>query len=407
MNKFFCTITGLRSISRAEKGRILLYLVAFVPMIYKLISPFFIIIGMASYTVVIIPAMVIVGIIMAWSNLRKSIRGLHILLYFLTVLILLYSSPIFQPRAILLFNENFWPFISSVLPFVFVGLLIDYKRDKYLLRFVARIGVIEQLFWQMCLLAGLVQTELGTADSLGEQMEIAYQLLFPIFILYNSLTKDKKIIDVILAIIGTTLLFLMGARGPIVVYAIFVVGYFVFFRQYNKYALLKRGIAITLFAAFYYYMELIILAILPIAMTLGFSTRVFDSILDDKMVNMEESSNRDNFYASVIEEIKNDNGFGHGWLSDRLFTPDGMYVHNFELEILCQFGYIAGGLLLIMLFYLICKRFFYDKRLEAISFWYIMLCSGFFTLQFSYTYVKYPLFFIFIGYLLSNRKITN
>ena len=122
---------------------------------------------------------------------------------------------------------------------------------------------------------------------------------------------------------------------------------------------------------------------------------------------MEESSNRDNFYASVIEEIKNDNGFGHGWLSDRLFTPDGMYVHNFELEILCQFGYIAGGLLLIMLFYLICKRFFYDKRLEAISFWYIMLCSGFFALQFSYTYVKYPLFFIFIGYLLSNRKITN
>lgn len=406
MNNFFCTITGLRSISRAEKGRILLYLVAFVPMIYKLISPFFIIIGMASYTVAIIPAMVILGIIMAWGNLRKSIRGLHIFLYFLAVLIL-YSSPIFQPRTILLFNENFWPFISSVLPFVFVGLLIDYKRDKYLLRFVARIGVIEQLFWQMCLLAGLVQTELGTADSLGEQMEIAYQLLFPIFILYNSLTKDKKIIDVILAIIGTTLLFLMGARGPIVVYAIFVVGYFVFFRQYNKYALLKRGIAITLFSAFYYYMELIILAILPIAMTLGFSTRVFDSILDDKMVNMEESSNRDNFYASVIEEIKNDNGFGHGWLSDRLFTPDGMYVHNFELEILCQFGYIAGGLLLIMLFYLICKRFFYDKRLEAISFWYIMLCSGFFALQFSYTYVKYPLFFIFIGYLLSNRKITN
>ena len=80
MNKFFCTISGLRSISRAEKGRILLYLVAFVPMIYKLISPFFIIIGMASYTVGIIPAMVILGIIMAWGNLRKSIRGLHIFL---------------------------------------------------------------------------------------------------------------------------------------------------------------------------------------------------------------------------------------------------------------------------------------------------------------------------------------
>lgn len=406
MKRLIRIITGIQSITKAEKGRILLYLVAFVPMIYKLISPFFILAGLANHTVVIIPTMVILGIIMSWKNLRESIHLRHVLLYLLIVF-LLFISPIIYPKTLDLHDDNYWPFISSVLPFFFIGLLIDYKRDKYILRFVARMGVLEQLFWQMCLLAGLVQAELETADSLGEQMESAYQLLFPIFILYNCLTKEKNIIDVILAIIGTVLLFLMGARGPIVVYAIFVVGYFVFFKQYRKKAWLRRGIAISLFATFYYYLELIILAILPIAMTLGFSTRVFESILDNKMVNMKESSSRDDFYGNVIKVIKNDDGFGHGWLSDRLFTPDGMYVHNLELEILCQFGYIAGGLLLIILFYLICKRFFYDKRLEVISFWYIMLCSGFFALQFSYTYVKYPMFFIFTGYLFSNKKVTN
>lgn len=406
MKRLIRLITGIQSITNLEKGRILLYLVAFVPMIYKLISPFFILAGLANYTVVIIPTMVILGIIMSWKNLREAIHIQHVLLYFFIVFLLL-PSPIIFPKTLYLYEENYWPFISSVLPFVFVGLLIDYNRDKYLLRFVARMGVIEQLFWQMCLLAGLVQTELGTANSLGEQMESAYQLLFPIFILYNSLAKEKNIIDVILSIIGTALLFLMGARGPIVVFATFVVGYFVFFKHYCKNGLLKRGIAISLFAIFYYYIELIILAILPIAMTLNFSTRVFDSILDNKMVNMQESSSRDDFYGNVINVIKSDNGFGHGWLSDRLFTPDGMYVHNLELEILCQFGYIAGAFLLIILFYFIFKRFFYDKNHGQTSFWYIMLCSGFFALQFSYTYVEYPLFFIFIGYLLSNRKVTN
>lgn len=402
MNKIICTISGLRSISAAEKGRVLLYLVAFVPMIYKLISPFFIIMGMASYTVVIIPTMVILGIIMSWENLRESIRPGYVLFYFFIAFVL-YLNPLFYPRTQELHDENYWPFIYSVLPFVFIGLMVDFKRDKYLLRFVARIGVIEQIFWQMCLLTGLVKAELGTTDSLGEQMETAYQLLFPIFILYSSLTREKNIIDVILAIIGTSLLFFMGARGPIVVYAIFVVGYFVFFRQYSKNALIKRVIAVTLFAVFYYYMELIILAILPIAMTLGFSTRVFDSILDDKMVNMQESSNRDDFYGNVINVIINDNGFGHGWLSDRLFTPTHGYVHNFELELLCQYGYIGGTLLLLCIAYYMFRRFLYAKTEGEESIWYMFFCSGFLALQFSYTYVKYPLFFVFVGYII-NRK---
>lgn len=405
MKRLIRIITGIQSITKAEKGRILLYLVAFVPMIYKLISPFFILAGLANYTVVIIPTMVVLGIIMSWKNLRESIHVQHVLLYLLIVF-LLFISPIIYPKTLYLHDDNYWPFISSVLPFFFIGLLIDYKRDKYILRFVARMGVIEQLFWQMCLLAGLVQAELGTADSLGEQMESAYQLLFPIFILYNSLSKEKNIIDIVLAIIGTSLLFFMGTRGPIVVYGLFVVGYFIFFKKYNSYSFFKKGLAISVFCIFYYYLELIILAILPIAKTLGFSTRVFDSILDDKMVNMNESSSRDDFYGNVIKVITNDNGLGHGWLSDRLFTPTHGYVHNLELELLCQYGYIGGTLLLLYIIFLAYKRYLYAKKEGNETVWFIFFCSGFMALQFSYTYVKYPLFFVFLGYIL-NTKIKN
>lgn len=405
MKRFIRIITGIQSITKADKGRVFLYLVTFVPMIYKLISPFFILTGLANYTVVIIPTMVILGIIMSWKNLQESIHVWHVLLY-LSIVFLLFVSPIIYPKTQYLHDESYWPFISSVLPFIFIGLLIDYERDKYLLRFVARMGVIEQLFWQMCLLAGLVQAELGTADSLGEQMESAYQLLFPIFILYNSLSKEKNIIDIALAIIGTSLLFFMGTRGPIVVYGIFVLGYFIFFKKYNSYSFFKKGLAISVFCIFYYYLELIILAILPIAKTLGFSTRVFDSILDDKMVSMKESSSRDDFYGNVINVIKHDNGLGHGWLSDRLFTPTHGYVHNLELELLCQYGYIFGSLLLLYIAYLAYRRYFYAKKEGEEAIWFVFFCSGFMALQFSYTYVKYPLFFVFIGYII-NRKFNS
>ena len=403
MKRIIHIITGLTALSKADVGRLLLYLVAFVPMVYKLISPFFILAGLPGLTVIIMPAFAIIGLFMSWESLRRSITMSHIVLYVIFV-IFLALSPLFHPETQELFDDSFLPFILSVSPFFFVGVLLDYDKDKYILRFVARVGVFVQLFWQSCLLAGVVQTECGTDDSLGEQMEAAYQLLFPIFVLYINIAENKNFVDILCAFIGTILLFMMGARGPIVVYIIFVVGYFLFFKTYRKYGHIKKGLLIFFFAVVYYYLDLIIMTILPFVANLGFSTRVFDSILDDSIVNLQESSDRDAFYGDVFKEIQADNGFGHGWLSDRLYTPDGMYVHNLELEILCQFGVVIGGLFLLGLVALIVRSYIFNKRKCSISIWYIVLCSGFFALQFSYTYVKYPLFFVFIGFLLSNKK---
>lgn len=398
-------ITGIQYFAADIKGRVLLYLIAFVPMVYKLLSPFFIIAGLSEFTFIIMPVLTVAGIILARHSIRVSVHFLDYCVYllFLVVLIL---SPMLYPNTQILYEENFETFAFSVLPFLFIGLLIDYKKDFFNLRFVARLGVFVQLFLQLCKIMGLVETELGTEDSLGEQMEAAYQLLFPILILYISISREFIVIDLLLAFIGTVLLFLMGARGPIVVYGIFMMGYFVFFKKYQKCRFLKKGVVVALFGLFYYYLNIIVLAILPLAANLGFSTRVFDSILDDRMVNINESSDRDAFYGNVLREIQNDNGFGHGWLSDRLFTPDGMYVHNFELEVLCQFGYIFGGAILLLLLVLLFRSYVYCKNERTIEFWYVMLCAGFFALQFSYSYIKYPLFFVFVGFLMSkNRKV--
>ena len=401
MRKFIRYITGLSHVSSRDVGRILLYLVAFVPLIYKFISPFFILAGLSNLTVIIMPTFVIFGTIMAWRDLIHAIRIQDVAFYILIVATLA-LSPVIRINTLTFFDDNYINFIFTVLPFFFVGLLIDFDIDGTILRFVARMGILVQIFWQVCILAGFVTTEMGTSDSVGEQMEVAYQLLFPVFYLYVTLSKSFNSFDLILSIIGTILMFFMGARGPIVVYALFLVGYLIFFHSYRKYAFFKKSLVVVCFIAFIVNLKVILKAIIPMAKGLRFSTRVFDSILANQMVNLNASSQRDSFYARVINVIvKDDSGFGYGWGADRLFTPDGLYVHNFELEVLCQFGVIGGGLLLLALIILLLKSYIISKTQNQLPYWYTMLCSGWLALQFSYSYILYPMFFVFVGCMVS------
>lgn len=401
---FINKVTGLYHLSSKDIGRMLLYLVAFVPMIYKLISPFFILAGLSQYTIIIIPTMVIIGVILSFREIQSKIT-IPIILTYIFIAFLLFLSPIIHPDTQEFFNENYISFIFTVSPYVFVGILIDYVRDWRLLRFVARMGVLVQLFWQICLLVGLVQTDLASDESLGEQMQTAYQLLFPIFILIISISIESTKIDVMLLIIGILMLTFMGTRGPIVVFMFFVVGYLLFFKQYKSYAILKKILIIMLFALVYYYLKYILLFLLGLAVYLGFSTRVFDSIINEEIANINSSSGRDTFYGNILSAIKEDSvGFGYGWGGDRLFTPDGKYAHNFELEVLCQFGIIGGGLLLLIIALYIFKSYKVSKSNSTVNFWYVMFSLGIIALQFSNTYIQYPIFFVYIGYLISCRN---
>ena len=126
-----------------------------------------------------------------------------------------------------------------------------------------------------------------------------------------------------------------------------------------------------------------------------------------QMADMESASNRDIFYDAVWKAINNDpSGFGYGWGGDRLHTPTGGYAHNLELELLCQFGYIGGSLLLLVLFVIVLRSLVKAIKSNTVSFWYAMLCGGVLSLQLSDTYITNNLFFVFVGYvvMISRQK---
>lgn len=388
---------GLEGTNRSDKGLLLLYLVSFVPLIYKLISPFFILSGLGGLTQFINVTLVLSGVYLAWKEIKRYINYSDILFYVI-VAVFIIVSPLIYPNTQAFVGKNAFPFLTQVFPFFFAGLTLEYHKRRKILVLVAKAGIVVQIFWQICKLLGLVEVS-SFDSSLGEQMEAAYGLLFPIFFLTIEMMTSFKMINFLFLIVGTLLMFFMGARGPIIVYVTFIAGLFLFFRKYKKYAAINRIAVILLFVGINYYLVPILRLFMYIASSLGFSTRVFDSVLGGEMVNIESSSDRDAIYDTIWNAVINDpSGFGYGWGGDRLLTQDKLWAHNFELEILCQYGIIGGGILLTMLFISLVRSYNLAKLNNTGSFWYVMLCSGLLSLQLSYTYISYPLFFIFLGY---------
>lgn len=386
------------SLSRSEWWLTCLLLIPFVPYVYKLISPFFIIAGLGAYTWIINPAILWIGILGSLNRIIRSCRISDVFFFVLICCSIVISALIF-PETRTFFKDNYIDFITYVLPCYYIGLIINYDRDKNVLYFISYIGIFVILFWQVCQLLRLVEVNETSTGALGEQMEQAYMLLFPICNLFVQESKTK--LDILMIFIGIALIFMMGTRGPIIILGLFISTYLLFFKKYRKHNFFLKTIITIAIPIFLINIKWISLIAIPIAMSLGFSTRVFDSIVDERF-NIKDSSGRDDIYGNVFEHLGSNEGvWGLGWGGDRLITIDNLWTHNFELEILVQFGWIFGGILLLILFSIFFKCLLKTRHKYAQSFLYVMIFAGLMELQLSSTYIRHPLFFVLIGYCIS------
>lgn len=397
-------IIGIKDFSKEEYGYLLIYLVTFVPLIYKFISPFFILAGLNDFTILINPTIFITGLIIVRNRFINCIRPCDIILYFVTGL-LLYINSFIYPANALLIEKHYIDFFIFVLSFYFVGLSIDYSKNKRVFSAVARIGIWFSVYWQCLIYFRIVEVDYSFDGSTGEQMGIAYHMLFCMYVIFVDFVKNVNFTNIFYFGISILMLSFMGTRGPIIIFAIFVVVYLLFFHRFNKFKYLKKAIILVTLITFIVFLDVIMMSIVPIAESLGFSTRVFNTVLEDRMVNLSDSSGRDEMWTLLIRAIQNNNGgIGYGWLGDRLLLGDGLYSHNFELEILIHFGSIIGGIMLFLLFLLILKSYFSIRHSQSRDFWLLMLFAGLIELQLSKTYVDHPHLFVMIGYFVSIKR---
>lgn len=386
--------------SVAEKGIMILLLVTFFPLTYKIISPVLILTGFGEYTSSITGVLYLVGIVCASPRIRNGLKPIDVGLY-LTFATFFLISRLLYPRSSSFVEKNAFDFLIYVVPFYFLGVLVNYKRDRILIQNVMRIAFFIAVYWETCILMGLV--DFGTVDgTIGEQMEFAYSLLIVVCYMLVEYNKSHSYIELIGFFLGSLMLLFMGTRGPVVLLFTFVTVYLVLFQHFGKRNFLKKTFIVALFGVFYIYSKPLLMALSIFSVQFGLSNKIFESILDDSMINLEESSGRDTIYETMLSAIKADpSGFGYGFGGDRLFSESNGYAHNLELEVFVEFGYIGGIIFFLFLLFLFVQSYNKVKGTTSASFLLVIFFWGFMSLQFSMSWLIYPGFFFLIGYCIS------
>lgn len=325
-------------------------------------------------------------------------------LVFIFVIIVWHQlSPVFYPETAFYANENAISFIFSCLPLYFVGRTFDENTSNDLFVLIAYIG----LFLEILFLYAFGMEHDAAGNERTRMMSRAYGFLpFLLLLIWNAFERGG-LFNYVATIIGIFILFTMGTRGPILCLVFFVAIYMLLFKKYRNNVIIKTLIA--LFASvFYVFSNQIILFTSSLSSSLGLSTRVFDSIINSQMTNIAESSGRDSIFQSISEYIANNNLlFNAGFYVDRVASGQGSYAHNFELEILCDFGIIGGGILLLFLFFLFFKAFRAVWGSKTASLLLVFFCASIMQLQFSGSFLLGGEFWLFLGMCVSMSALSK
>lgn len=393
------------ALTRSEKGFFVFMLFTLVPSLSTLLAGIFNRIGLDFISTNCKWCFLSGSLLFMFPFVSKKLLARDVI-FFLSVIAFIYLSPMIWNGSEVFVYKKAGLFLWTVVPYFFVGLSINYERQHDFFVSISRLALFIELLVQVLIILGLTSSMgKGEDGSAGEQMTSAYGFVFSCMYLFIIAMESRWMKDRLMAIFACVLLLFMGTRGPILVYAFFVTGYLVFFRNYKNHNNYKKAITVLLFVVLYKFIEPILLLLMPLAQSLGFSTRIFDSFMDEQMFNFEESNGRDAIWESLLDSLKYQPE-GYGWGGDRFVRSGDWlhhegYAHNLWLEMLVQFGYYLGGIIIALILFLTIRAFIKANKSKISPFLFIWFSAGIMALQTSQTYISYPVFFVFLGYCVS------
>lgn len=357
--------------------------------------------GLADYADAIRIALIVAVLIFASPAIIKYIRFRHLVFYLVVMLVYGITFVLF-PENTKWLEENIIEFAFLILPFIFLGFMLNKMRLPYqALVICSRLIIVMMIV--VFLFFSMVDTE-------THEMGRAYVVLPSVMLVTHSMLKKWNIWDMAVTIAGFIFLLMCATRGPIVIYIIFV------FLQLSILSEKHRKFYIFLLVT------IILLGLSPLGNLIlrwimekfngaGFNVRIFEYLLSG---NLMDDNGRDFLTEKVFEMIRNHPLIGNGIYSDRLATSslswlagEGSYVHNIVYELWCDFGYIIGTLLLVVFIYWAIKTYknnFGDNDFRAI--FCILMFSYVMKLLMSSSYLSEPGFWLCLGmcYECSGRK---
>lgn len=347
----------------------------------------------------LMPTIIVLLCAFSLPAIKERINKMQIGLYLLFIS-LFYFSLLNHPNNVFL-NEisSFFPF--TILTYIFVGAFFNIHDFKKIFLIIAVLAVFQDSVF-LFVFRNNSSYELIEG---GEYMTAAYVLLPHVLVLIWNTFENPKIKNIMLSAYSMFLLLSYGNRGSVVCVLFFIMAYVTIVHLKT----LKNWQRISLFAilsTLYYYINIIIIFIQGLLASFGFSTRIFDLLLEEEIGTDNSTQKRLDYYDIALKGLDNGDVIGYGMAGDRLLLS-GSFSHNIIIESIVSYGYVFGTLFLLMISALIMNAFRRLKHHDEMIFFFLLLCIGFVPLFISGSYVDSIHFYMFLGYCTFITKKHN
>lgn len=341
-----------------------------------------------NFTDFLMPLFVIVPLFFALPYILKKLKIFDYLFYAIILLIYLFNFSLYPENTEWLTNRAY-PFLCLVLPVYFIGRLINLEHVEKGLTIISYMVIYIFALYYLFYIGGVSKADSDVDYNMGASYNI---LPHVILVLWQTMKRFSRF-NIITALLGVTMIFSFGTRGPLVCSISFILIYVLFIAKFRHQIRVKTIIAF-IGMLFLMFLTPIMLGIQYLLTSIGMSTRITDFYFES---SLDVSLGRDYIKETLYDVMQSENYFfGHGILSSYNYVDT--YPHNLYLELVFSFGYIPGILLLLLLttmFIVAYKKF---NNTDIRSFLCVLMCASVIKLFMSGSFLYEDLLFFLIGY---------
>ena len=312
-----------------------------------------------------------------------------------------YSKLVYTNITDLAYNPSIILFVYC-LPVLF--LLICGSIDfTLLMKEMYKAGKLVLILFAIC----FFYFRIGTSSLSIEYMTFSYYALPAICIClaYTDYDKKSQLLEKVLVILGLVITLIAGARGALVCNMVFILLLVLFSQKIskNKKILICVILAISIFLISIFFNE-ILSGLLAFLNSKGIYSRTLSKMTQASFAN---SDDRNILWEVALAATKKSPLLGYGMWGDRPIVNG--YVHNIVVELLCSYGFLFGGMLLVLLFGLLVQVFTESKQIEPHIFglFLISIPMGIVQLMFSGSYLTNMWFFFVLGIIYNAKKMRR
>lgn len=333
-------------------------------------------------------ALIVIPLILALPSIVNKLCLADYLFYSVCAVYYM-SGYVAFPENSKFLNEYAFQCLCCVVPYYFIGRLIDINNLFKVLIILSTICIFADLFY---FLVYTPSTKVVEGVENEDNMYQAYKSLPHVAMMLWATMEKPRIWKAVVFILGILFLLSCGTRGPLACIGFFGIIYFFFYMNFKGAVYLKVLIVST---------SLIILVNLrAIAVylastftSLNLSTRILQKIVVGEMGNDSQRSGvRDIIYKALDD---GDHFWGLGLFGCQNYNVH--YPHFLPLDFASTFGYAIGSFFLVILVLFIGWAFLITRGTKTQVFILFLFSISIIKLLLSNTFALEPFFFMLIG----------